>query len=141
MEVPHAYLRLDGHSRSTTLYLPQRDLKQERSEGPQLNSSDPETAVRVTGVDYVKSLEELGSDLFTANCIYIPMAPAEGREACRDTLLHAMHLRDTDPWDRRPSTEKLFHEKLAAICCNATFLDLSPILDQLRLIKSPTKLR
>ena len=140
VEVPHAYLRLDGRSRSTTLYLPQRDLKQERSEGPQLNSSDPESAVRVTGVDSVKTLEELGPDLLNATCVYTPMAPAEGREACRDTLLHAMHLRDSDPWDRRPSTEKLFQRKLAEVCSNATFCDLSPILDQLRLIKSPREI-
>ena len=140
VEVPHAYLRLDGRSRSTTLYLPQRDLKQERSEGPQLNSSDPEFAVRVTGVDHVKPLAELGSDLLNTTCIFTPLAPAEGREACRDTLLHAMHLRGADPWDRRPSTEQLFREKLAAICTNATFRDLSPILDQLRLIKSPREI-
>ena len=64
------------------------------------------------------------------------MAPAEGREACRDTLLHAMHLRDADPWNGRPSTETLFRNKLAEICPHAAFHDLSPILDQLRLIKS-----
>ena len=140
VEVPHAYLRLDGHNRSTTLYLPQRDPKQERSEGPQLNSSDPESAVRLTGVDDVKPLEALGQDILNAIGVYTPMAPAEGREACRDTLIHAKRLRDSDPWDRRPSTEKLFQEKLAAICSNATFCDLSPILDQLRLIKSPREI-
>ena len=136
VEVPHAYLRLDGLNRSTTLYLPQRDPKHERSEGPQLHSSDPESTVRITGVTNVKPLEALGSDLLNATRIYTPMAPAEGREACRDTLLHAMHLRNADPWDGRLSTEILFRNKLAEICSHATFCDLSPILDQLRLIKS-----
>jgi Xaa-Pro aminopeptidase len=141
VEVPHGYLRLDGINRLTTLYLPQKDYKQEKSEGPQLNSSDPETAVRVTGVDHVKPLEGLEPDLLNATCVYTPLAPAEGREACRDTLLHAMHLRNADPWDRRPSTEALFQSKLAAVCSNAMFCDLSPILDQLRLIKSPREIK
>lgn len=136
VEVPHAYLRLDGSMRWTTLYLPRRDPKHERSEGSQLNSSDAEAVVKLTGVDDVKPLEALAEDLSDAKCLYTPHAPGEGREASRDTLLHAKHLRDADPWDGRPSHEEWFRQKLTAVCPLAEFHDLSPILDQLRLIKS-----
>lgn len=136
VEVPHAYLRLDGSLRWTTLYLPQRDPKHERSEGAQLNSSEPEAVVKLTGVDDVKPLEALADDLRDARCLFTPLAPAEGREASRDTLLHAKRLRDADPWDTRPSHEEWFRGKLAATCPQAEFEDLSPILDRLRLIKS-----
>ena len=136
VEVPHAYLRLDGTMRWTTLYLPRRDPKHERSEGSQLNSSDPAAVCKLTGVDDVKPLEALAEDLQDVTSLYTPHAPAEGREASRDTLLHAKHLRDADPWDGRPSNEEHFRGKLSAVCPLAEVHDLSPILDQLRLIKS-----
>ena len=37
IEVPHAYVLIDGKTRSSTLYLPRRDEKLERSEGAQVN--------------------------------------------------------------------------------------------------------
>lgn len=136
VEVPHAYLLLHGKMRWTTLYLPRRDPKVERSEGPYLNSSDAERVARITGVDEVKPLEALAEDLAEATALFIPQAHGEGRQACRDTLLHARHQSEADPWDGRPSPEKWFQEKLSAICPHAEIHDLSPILDRLRLIKS-----
>jgi len=136
VEVPHAYLLLDGAMRWTTLYLPRRDDRLERSEGPQLNSSQSDLARQRTGVDDVKPLEALAEDLREASQVYTPFAPAEGREACRDTLLHAQHQIETDPWDQRLSSEERFREKLAAACPQIEFCDLTPILDQLRLHKS-----
>ena len=136
VEVPHAYLLLDGKMRWTRLYLPRRDAKLERSEGPQLNSSDPEPVRQLTGVDEVKSLDALAEDLQDTTRLFVPHAPAEGREACRDTLLHARHQIETDPWDGRPSTEQWFRQKLSAACPQVEIFDLSPILDQMRLTKS-----
>lgn len=136
VEVPHAYLMIDGKMRWTTLYLPRRDAKLERSEGPQLNSSDADRVRQLTGIDEVKPLEALAEDLREAKQIYVPHAPAEGREACRDTLFHAREQAEADPWDGHPSTEQWFRQKLAAACPEAEFHDLSPILDRLRLIKS-----
>ena len=137
VEVPHAYLLLDGKMRWTILYLPRRDAKLERSEGPQLNSSDADRVRQITGVDEVKPLESLADDLRETTHLYTLHAPAEGREACRDTLLHARQQIEADPWDRRPSAELWLRQKLAEICPQAEFLDLSPTLDRLRLIKSP----
>ena len=136
VEVPHAYLMLNGKMRWTTLYLPRRDAKLERSEGAQLNSSDPEYACSVTGVDEVKPIERLAEDIREASRIFTPCAPAEGREASRDTLLHARHQIESDPWDGRPSSEQWFRQKLAAAAPQAEFHDLSPVLDEMRLIKS-----
>lgn len=136
VEVPHAYLLLDGKMRWTILYLPRRDAKLERSEGPQFNSSDPDLVCRLTGVDEVKPLEALAADLQDSRRLFVPHAPAEGRQASRDTLLHAQHQRAADPWDTRPSAERWFQQKLADACPTAEFHDLSPILDRMRLIKS-----
>lgn len=136
VEVPHAYLLLDGAMRWTTLYLPRRDETIERSEGPQLNSSRPDQVRERTGVDEVKPLEALAEDLREATQVYTPFAPAEGREACRDTLLHARRQIEADPWDQRPSNEQRFRDKLAAACPQLEFADLTPTLDQMRLHKS-----
>ncbi|MDB5343099.1 MAG: peptidase [Schlesneria sp.] len=137
VEVPHAYLLLHGKMRWTTLYLPRRDPKIERSEGAYLHSSDAERVAQLTGVDDVKPLEALAEDLREATDLFIPHAPGEGRQACRDTLVHAQHQREADPWDGRPSAELWFQEKLSATCPQAEIHDLSPILDRMRLMKSP----
>jgi len=140
VEVPHAYLVLDGKMHWTTLYLPRRNPKLERSEGPQLNSSDADLVRQLTGVDEVKPLERLTEDIREATRLYTPMSPAEGRQASRDTLLHAREQRESDPWDGRPSTEDWFCQRLAAVATQVEFQDLSPILDRMRLIKSPLEI-
>ena len=137
VEVPQAYLMLDGKMRWTTLYLPRRDAALERKEGQQLSSSVPDQVRELTGIDEVKPLESLAVDVRGAARIFLPTAPAEGRQACRDTLLHAREQIQADPWDGRPGFEQWFRQKLAAACPEAEFFDLSPILDELRLIKSP----
>lgn len=136
VEVPQAYLRLDGRMRWTTLYLPRRDAELERKEGPVLNASDPECVQRLTGVDDVKPLEALAADLADATEILLPHEPAEGRQACRDTLHHARQLRDADPWDGQLSAEAWFRQRVASAASQTEIADLSPILDRLRLIKS-----
>ena len=140
VEVPHAYLLLDGKMHWTILYLPRRDAKLERSEGPQLNSREPEHVRQVTGVDEVKPLESLAEDIREATRLFTPQAPAEGRQASRDTLLHARDQIEADPWDGRTSTEQWFRQQLTKVCPQAEFQDLSPILDRMRLIKSPREI-
>lgn len=136
VEVPHAYLLLDGRMRWTTLYLPRRDPVLERKEGKQLTSSDAALVQQLTGIDEVKPLEAMKQDLHESTDFYIPFAPAEGRQASRDTLIHARDLSELDPWDGRPSRGDWFRDKVAEVCPQAQFHDLSPILDRMRLIKS-----
>ena len=140
VEVPHAYLRIDGASGKATLYLPPRDPKHEKSEGATLNAGDVEIGKRLTGVDDVRTHEALAGDLVGAMQLDTPHAPAEGRQACRDVLRHAQKSIAADPWDGRPTAEERFRERLVAVCPNAEIRDLSPILDRLRTIKSPREI-
>ena len=57
VETPHAYLWLDGRTREVTLFLPPANEKLERSEGKVLSAGTPDLAMRVTGVDAVRSTE------------------------------------------------------------------------------------
>src|SRR5215203_1244063 len=97
VEVPHAYLAIDGGSGESVLYLPPRDAKHERSEGPQLNCDQPYLVRHVTGVDDVRPHEALARDVLTARTLYTPLGPCEGRQACRDTLRHAARATAADP--------------------------------------------
>jgi Xaa-Pro aminopeptidase len=140
VEVPHAYLRIDGASGESTLYLPPRDPKHEKSEGATLNAGDVELGRKLTGVSDVRTHEALAGDLAGASIIYTPHAPAEGRQACRDVLRHAQKSIAADPWDGRPTGEERFRERIVSVCPNAEIRDVSPMLDRLRTIKSPREI-
>ena len=140
LEVPHAYLLLDGRRRHSTLYLPSRDPHHERSEGRTLAAEDGSLICQLTGVDRVATPPQLAEDLQDPATIFTPQSPAEGRLACRDTLHHARALRDADPWDGLAPAEERFRDRLAAHFPHAQLCDLSPILDSLRLLKSPAEL-
>jgi Xaa-Pro aminopeptidase len=139
IEVPHAYLLIEGRSGRSTLFLPDFDAKLERSEGPVLNSGDAEAAIEASGVDDVRRLADLVGSLAGAPVLYSPHSPGEGSKECRDRLAGRQRLIDSDPWDGAPSRERRFLEKLAAAVPGAEIRDLTPVLDELRGVKSPVE--
>lgn len=136
VEVPHAYLLVDGRNRTSSLYLPQRDEKHEKSEGAVLSSEDTELGMQLTGVDKVCVHNELAIDIANASEIYIMMCEPEGRQTCQDTLRHARQAINSDPWDQLPPPADRLQAKLSAAAPRATFNDLTPVLHAMRLIKS-----
>lgn len=140
VEVPHACLRIEGGTGETTLYLPHGDPHMAASEGKELNSDEAALAIQVTGVHAVRPPAALVGDLQGANSLYTPLSPGEARMQCRDMLLNARKQRDADPWEDPSSPEERFRARLALALPGAAFHDLSPILDRLRLIKSPREI-
>ncbi|HEY1068322.1 MAG TPA: aminopeptidase P N-terminal domain-containing protein, partial [Pirellulales bacterium] len=140
VEVPHAYLLIDGKQRRSTLYLPHHDAKHERSDGPQLHCDAPDGVSKTTGIEIVAPLKQLALDVEAAKTIFTLRAPAEGRQACQDTLRYQRHLIQADPWNQQESREAHFLGKLATLAPKAAFENLSPILDEMRLLKSPREL-
>jgi len=140
VEVPGAYLSIDAGTRQSTLYLLPRDDKQERSEGPMVCCHDAELLRRRTGVEEVRPVDSLPGDLKSLTLIYLPHSPCEGRMACRDTLRAMQMSIDADPMNARPSVEAHFLQRIRGACPGAEIRDLSPILDELRLVKSPAEL-
>src|SRR5262252_403456 len=51
LEVPQAYLLLDGRTRRSTLFLPHGDAHAARSEGAELSADDAAAVIAQTGVD------------------------------------------------------------------------------------------
>jgi Xaa-Pro aminopeptidase len=144
IEVPHAYLLLDGASRRATVYLPHRNEGRERGEGKMLAAEDSDLVRQMAGVDAVFGTDLLNEHLtrhaYFRRTVYTPFSPAEGFAMSRDLALRAVADRAADPFDGVPSREGLFAQTLRARFPQIDIKDLSPTLDQLRLIKSPREI-
>jgi Xaa-Pro aminopeptidase len=128
VEVPNAYLLLDGRNRKTILYLPGRDPGQERSEGPILNSDDAELAQKLTGADEVRRPEAIPHDLAGAATIY-----ASHRNVGQSP--------NSGPLNGQPTREAYFISRLKALCPDADVRDLSPVISSLRVVKSSAEIK
>ncbi|WP_396205647.1 aminopeptidase P N-terminal domain-containing protein [Gemmatimonas sp.] len=147
IESPHAYLLLNGRSRTTTVYLPHRDDARERNEGKLLSVEDSALVMQVAGLERVRSLDRLAEDLVSADLIrppammiHTPLAPMETGGDSRDELLAGQARAAADPWDGRPSREAHFVHLLQSRFPQFTVRDLSPTIDLLRAIKSPAEI-
>jgi Xaa-Pro aminopeptidase len=140
LDVPQAYLLLDGRTRRSTIYLPPLDEKLAASEGTELSVVDVKLLIELTGCDAVGGLEQLAKDLAGSTVIHTPFAPAEGNMACQDTLRHMRKQIALDPWDNQTSREAFFVNQLKARFPSATIADLSPLLVRMRLLKDAAEI-
>lgn len=143
IETPHAYLLLDGRTRTTTLYLAHRDVDREGNEGKILSAEDGELITALTGIEAVGGVESLSLDLVgkgllrpPAALLFTPLSPAETGTDSRDELLNEQARVSSNPWDGLASREARFRGLLNARAPQFEVRDLSPILDALRNIKS-----
>lgn len=143
---PGAMLLLDGQARTATLYLPPRDAGREKNEGMVLSVEDAELAIRTAGVDAVKPMGALAGDLSRlaqyrspAPTLYTPLAPAE-IVISRDTASAARAIRAADPWDGGEPREGSLKRQLEERFPRLAVADLSPVLDAMRLVKSPREI-
>lgn len=147
IETPHAYLLLNGRSKSATLYLPHRDEAMERNQGKVLSAEDAELIKQLSGINQVKGIEFLSTDLVgtglirpPAPTLYTEFSPAETGDDSRDEILYGQARAASDPWDERPTREAVFIQKIRERFPQFTIADLTPILDTMRLIKSPAEI-
>jgi len=141
VEVPRALVLLDGRTRQTALFVAPRNERLERSEGPVLVPGDE--GAKVTGIDRVAARDDFEAAFKAAAAGRAVFAPfrAESLGAATPQAA-AMNAQATlnDPWDGRPSRNQQFIEKLRADVPGVNVRDLDPILDSLRLIKSPREI-
>ncbi|MEE4278350.1 MAG: aminopeptidase P N-terminal domain-containing protein [Halieaceae bacterium] len=155
IETPHSYLWLDGRSREVTIFLPPRNEKLEQGEGRLLSAATSELVKRLVGVDHVASTEDMqGNWLREAlagdgsgnardlPALYTPFRPEEGHAQSRYELDLANTAIANDHWDGRLPRELRLVGLLKARgpkpwdAPELQVRDLSPILDDLRMIKS-----
>lgn len=146
IETPHAYLLLDGRKHKVTLFLPPRDERLERAEGKVLSAEDGDLVKRLTGVDEVASTKVMNDEWTHSltggerTTFYTPFAPAEGNTQCRGELASANSAITRDYWDGRPSREANLIQLLKSRLPNAEVRDLTPILDEIRAVKTPREI-
>ncbi|MEB2782478.1 Xaa-Pro peptidase family protein [Algoriphagus sp. C2-6-M1] len=143
VESPHAYLLLNGRNKRSTLYLPHRNEGMENNQGKVLSAEDADLVKELTGIDQVKGIEFLASDLSgtglirpPAPALFVEFSPVESGNDSRDELLAKQVMAASDPWDGAASREAAFIEKLQSQFPQFEIKDLTPILDGMRLIKS-----
>lgn len=141
IESPHAYLLIDGASQRTMLYVPHRNEGRERSEGKLLSAEDADLIKILSGVDAVYPSDLLAEHLGRhargpERTVHIPFQPAEGFAMSRDLAVRYNTDVASDPWDGGTPRESRFLELVRSRFPQFTIRDLSPILDELRLIKS-----
>ncbi|MDX2192220.1 MAG: Xaa-Pro peptidase family protein [Gemmatimonadales bacterium] len=142
VEVPRAIVVLDGRAKRTTLYLPKRTERMERSEGPLLGPGDAARAV--TGADEVLDIAAFGEAVTRfggeRRTLWLPHrqesrfmgAPEASRNHEAATL--------GDKWDGRLTREAAFIENVRKAAPGVTVEDLDKVLDELRMVKSPREI-
>jgi Xaa-Pro aminopeptidase len=140
VEVPRALLLLDGRTKQATLFVAPRNEWLERSEGPVLVPGDE--AAKLTGIPSVVKRDDFADALkaLAGRTIYVPhRAESLGAATPQAAAAHAKATA-ADPWDGRPSRAAQFITKVKEAAPDAPISDLDPILDGLRLIKSPREI-
>ena len=140
VEVPHAYLFIDGRNQTTTLFLAHQSQQRKESEGEILAAGNADVGRELTGVDRVLGLESLAQYLERVEVLYTPTRQGEGAGMSQDSLWRAQQEVASDPWDGRPDRARHFLSTLRQRGPTTELLDLSPVLDELRLIKSEQEL-
>ncbi len=137
VEVPRAILMIDGQSKTSTLYLQPRNERMERSEGPVLTPG--EDAVRLTGIERVLPRDDFAAAVkqFGKRIVYTPYRGETRSAGTPDREAAHAAARRADPWDQRPSREQWFLTKLHEQAPAIEVKNLDPILDGMRLVKSP----
>ncbi|MBC8455455.1 MAG: aminopeptidase P family protein [Flavobacteriales bacterium] len=147
LESEHAYLLLNGKTKTSTIYLPNRDKARESSQGKILSAEDADLIKKLTGVERVRGYGSLANDLVGTGLInrgapylYTPLSPAEIGNDSRDEILHGQARAASDPWDSQSTREARLKKLIIERFPQFEIRDLSPILDAMRLIKSPKEI-
>jgi Xaa-Pro aminopeptidase len=140
---PRAIVVLDGRTKKTTLFLqPKNERREQRMLGPAL-SPGPDAAA-ATGIDVVLPREEFAktaADIARERrAVFTPFRPEVLGEASSSDPAALWRATKADPWDGRISREEQFVAKLKQASPESTLNDLDPILDALRVIKSPREI-
>ncbi len=146
IETPHSYIFFDGRTREATFYLPPRNERLERSEGKILTADDPDQVKKLTGAHHVRSTQEMVGDWLPEllgqprASLFVQFSPSEGYAQSRHEILQAGASIASDYWDGRIPQEQNFVQLIKTRIPNVDVRNLTPVLDEMRLIKSPREI-
>ncbi|MGY8751420.1 MAG: aminopeptidase P N-terminal domain-containing protein [Fidelibacterota bacterium] len=145
IETAHAYVLIKGGTGETSLYLPHKNPRRERSEGPLMSSEDIDEVKAMNGVDNVYPTEMMSEHLWRMRMrskpiVYLYQTPPERHAESRDLLLRYEGDIQNDPWDHTEPRYKNFNKNISNQMLGSEIKDVTPILDGLRLIKSQAEI-
>src|SRR5918995_4299471 len=137
---PRAILAIDGRTRTSTLYLPPNNPQMERSEGPLLGPGP--AAEQLSGIERVLPRAEFDAFVATlaGRTIYTTVRGETALMGTPDRANAHARARAADPWDLPGSREAFFKSRVAEKAPGAKFENLDDVLDELRMIKSPSEI-
>jgi Xaa-Pro aminopeptidase len=138
IEVPQAYLLLDGRSGKTAVYLP--SLSRRRRSGP----TATEYALSVkkqTGIDAVYGIESLLGHLENVSELYTLLGSRRARRTPRSEMAAVDRREATALLSRDLLGKGRFVDLIQSSFPKLDIRNLSPIIDSLRIIKSPAEIK
>jgi len=140
---PRAIAVVDGRTKTTTLFLqPFNERRESRMYGPGLHPGDD--AAKALGVDAVLPRPEFAAVVAAmakeGRTVYTPLRPEVLGEASASDPRALATATKNDPWDGRISREEQFVQKLKASGIQGEIKDLDPIVDGMRVLKSPREI-
>ena len=140
IDVPGLYLLIEGGSGRTTVYLLREHQLDRQNAGPLICANEAEHVMAATGVDAVRGLEALGLPLSRASVVYTAFDDGQTRGVNRHDTEAWPRQPAADPWDARRTRAAQFAHTIRSQFPNCELRNSSPILDELRMIKSPAEI-
>jgi Xaa-Pro aminopeptidase len=140
VETPRAYLLLQGANERATVFLPHKSQLEKQSEDKLLCAESADFVCKTTGVDEALAIEQLGERLQRASVAYIPFEDGQGRTVNRHHAQSWAPKVYADPWDGRLTRAAYFLDTVRRRFPQIEIKDLSPHMDELRLVKSPQEI-
>ena len=140
VETPRAYLLIEGKNCRTTLFLPHESQVEKQSTKPIACAENAELVISQSGVDAVLGWENLGQYLNRYSVVYLPFEDGEIRNVSRHQAKSWVAKQSADPWDTRLTRSAQFIETIKRQFPQVEVRNLSPLMDELRLIKSPAEI-
>ena len=140
VEVPRAIAVIDGRTKLSTLYIAPRNAAAERAEGPVLTPGAE--AERLTGFERVLPRDDFAAAAraLAGRVVYTTFRGETKGAGTPDREAAHAAARAADPWDGRKSREEWFMGKLREQAPGMEIVNLDPILDRMRMIKSPREI-
>src|SRR5262249_38969000 len=96
----------------------------------------------LTGIEKVADRAAFGdaARAFAGRTIFMPFREESLGAGTPDRIHAHAAATEADPWDRRATKETVFRQKIGEAAGGAAIKDLDPLLDALRMIKSPAEI-
>jgi Xaa-Pro aminopeptidase len=140
VEIERSYALIAGESGESTLFVPMDQIGESHHRTGTLSDGDLSEFARLSGFERLLPVDRLKPMLAGVTTLFVPHQPAEHAMETRGTLRLAARFRAQDEWDLAETRERRLIGLLEKRFPDMTINDLSPILDEMRLIKSPAEI-